>query len=60
MKGNIFLNTPNFSFSAEDEAAEIKFRELQKETRSKLPKDFYSGTFFCDPEHAAAYLDNMK
>jgi hypothetical protein len=38
---DIFDSTKHWSYSADDELAEVEFSELEKEARESLPKGFF-------------------
>lgn len=41
MKPNIFTSTKHWRFTAFDESAEEKFKQLEVKTRATLPDNFY-------------------
>ncbi len=46
MNLNPFDSTRHWSYSADDELAEIEFSILEKEAREKLPPAFFDSTLF--------------
>lgn len=55
MNLDIFDSTRHWSYSADDELAEIEFSTIEKEAREKLPPGFFDSTI--SVMQGAPYLD---